>query len=429
MGLFRNHKTKKERRPRSLFQSLCVSMASIVLSLVMLVGTTMAWFTDETTSSTFIITSGTVDSTVSYATPANVSTYSTEENNTGLEWSLLPQGEESNSGLFAGVYQPGNYKIVFLKLKNSGTLPACYRVSLQMTQSSDLAFSEKLMFGYKVFSSEQEVINFASLGNDLAKADTYKRENAGCDKLSAHKEDAYQAANTTAVLKLLSGESSYLALSIFMPEETNTTEMMVEENTPKVEVRLTIIASQLTTENVPEPWDGVTATATEKLEKPEGTENIYNINSPADLAEIANILNDSEVQNSLSSVTINLITDIDMNNEEWKPINTTIPVTINGNGHTIYNLNASGEGLTNAGLFGSAQTLTVTSLNIVGGQAIGTNAAGMLAGTVTDKAELTAVNVENVTVQAPSGYADPLVGTGKGTQDNCNASNYTIINP
>ena len=69
MGLLRNYKTKKERRPRSLFQSLCVSMASIVLSLVMLVGTTMAWFTDETTSSTFIITSGTVDSTVSYANP------------------------------------------------------------------------------------------------------------------------------------------------------------------------------------------------------------------------------------------------------------------------------------------------------------------------------------------------------------------------
>lgn len=429
MGLFRNHKTKKERRPRSLFQSLCVSMASIVLSLVMLVGTTMAWFTDETTSSTFIITSGTVDSTVSYATLANVSTYSTEENNTGLEWSLLPQGEESNSGLFAGVYQPGNYKIVFLKLENSGTLPACYRVSLQMTQSSDLAFSEKLRFGYKVFSSEQDAIRFASSGNALAKADTYTGENAGCDKLSAHKEDAYQAANTTAVLKLLSGESSYLALSIFMPEETNTTEMMVEENTPKVEVRLTIIASQLTTENVPEPWDGATATATEKLEKPEGTVNTYNIKSPADLAGIANILNDSEVQNSLSSVTINLITDIDMNNEEWKPINTTIPVTINGNGHTIYNLNASGEGLTNAGLFGSAQTLTVTSLNFVGGQAIGTNAAGMLAGTVTDKAELTAVNVENVTVQAPSGYANPLVGTGMVTQDNGNASNYTINIP
>lgn len=432
MGLFRNHKTKKERRPRSLFQSLCVSMASIVLSLVMLVGTTMAWFTDETTSSTFIITSGTVNSTVSYATPANVSTYSTEENNTGLEWSVLPQGEERKDELFAGVYRPGECKTVFLKLENSGTLPACYRVSLQMTQSSDLAFSEQLRFGYKVFSSEQDAIRFASSENALAKADTYTGENAGCDKLSAHKVDAYQAANTTAVVTLTSGQSSFLVMSIFMPVETNTAEMMVEENTtnaPKVEVRLTIIASQLTTENVPEPWDGVTVTASEQLEKPEGTENIYNINSPADLAGIANILNDSEVQNSTQPVTINLNTDIDMNNKPWTPIDTAIPVTIQGNGHTIYNLNASGEELKNAGLFGSAQTLTVTSLNIVGGQAIGTNAAGMLAGTVTGKAELTAVNVENVTVQAPSGYANPLVGTGTVTQDNGNASNYTINIP
>ena len=52
MGLFRNHKTKKEHRSRSLFQSLCVSMASIVLSLVMLVGTTMAWFSDTVTTGT-----------------------------------------------------------------------------------------------------------------------------------------------------------------------------------------------------------------------------------------------------------------------------------------------------------------------------------------------------------------------------------------
>ena len=37
MGLFKLPTTKHQRRPRSLFQSLCVSMASILLSLIMLV--------------------------------------------------------------------------------------------------------------------------------------------------------------------------------------------------------------------------------------------------------------------------------------------------------------------------------------------------------------------------------------------------------
>ena len=191
-------------------------------------------------------------------------------------------------------------------------------------------------------------------------------------------------------------------------------------------MQLTLITTQIGEqgEATPEAWDGVTATATEALQKPENTENTYIIASPADLAGVANILRSTD----LSSVTIELTADLDMNNQPWTPIKTSIPVTIQGNGHTIYNLNASGEGLTNAGLFGSAQTLTVTSLNFVGGKAEGTISAGMLAGNVV-QATLTAVNVENVTVQAPAGSVNPLVGTGTVTQNNCNASNYTTSNP
>lgn len=48
-------KTSDAREP-SLYRSICTSIISTLLSLVMLVGTTFAWFTDSITSNVFTIT-------------------------------------------------------------------------------------------------------------------------------------------------------------------------------------------------------------------------------------------------------------------------------------------------------------------------------------------------------------------------------------
>ena len=423
MGLFRNHKTKKERHPRSLFQSLCVSMASIVLSLIMLVGTTMAWFTDSVTTGTSTIVAGNTGSATGaafYTVPsASQATGYAVQGSPAPVWTSLSEINGTTTLFDPNThFTPGIAQTVCLRLKNDGTLKTRYRVFLQLVvESGDL--SQQLMYGYKVLD-EAAVTEFCA-GNravDTAYDVT--------DILAQHNKDAYAAQRTTCTVVLDPGAEKFVALSLYMPATTAANAFTPDAS---VTVQLTLVTTQIGEEGAPpEAWDGVTVTASEQLEKPEGTENTYNINSPADLAGIANVLKNEAVQTSLSSVTLNLTTDIDMNDEAWTPIDTTIPVKINGNGHTIYNLNATGEGLTNAGLFGSAQTLNVTSLNFVGGQAIGTNAAGMLAGIV-GNATLTAVNVENVTVQAPAGSVNPLVGTGTVTQNNCNASNYTTSNP
>lgn len=423
MGLFRNYKTKKERRPRSLFQSLCVSMTSIVLSLVMLVGTTMAWFSDSVTTRAATIVAGNIGSgsSASYLTQTETAMGYAMSTSQTPTWKSLSELQDSTTLFDPDThFTPGVAQTVYLQLSNDGTLKTQYRISLQLVAETG-GLSNYLMYGYKVFDETDTLDGFYYANR--ADAAYYIKS----DSLALHHQDAYAAQDTTCVLELAPEEQKCMALSIFMPESTAITELVEGAS---VSVRLTLVTTQIGEEGAPpEAWDGVTVTASEQLEKPEGTEDTYNINSPADLAGIANVLKNEAVQNSLSSVTINLTTDIDMNDEAWTPIDTTIPVTINGNGHTIYNLNASGNGLTNAGLFGSTQTLSVTSLNFVGGKAEGTTSAGMLAGTVTDKAELTAVNVENVTVKASSGSANPLVGSGMVTQKNCNASNYTTSNP
>lgn len=426
MGLFRNHKTKKERHPRSLFQSLCVSMASIVLSLIMLVGTTMAWFTDSVTTGTSTIVAGNIGS----ATGAAFYTVSSASQATGYAvqgspapvWTSLSEINDTTPLFDPNThFIPGVAQTVCLRLNNDGTLKTRYRVSLQL-MAGDEALSKSLKYGYKVLNTQEEAVAFCSAA-DRATDGVYEK----VDSLALHKKDAYAAQSTTCTVVLDPGAEKFVALSLYMPEATPVNTIQSAES---VTVQLTLITTQIGEEGdaVPEAWDGVTATATEELQKPENTENTYKIASPADLAGVANILRDQNVQASLPSVTIELTADLDMNNQPWSPIDTTIPVIIKGNGHTIYNLNASvvnGTTPANAGLFGSANTLKVTSLRFAGGKAVGTNAAGMLAGAVTGGAELTAVEVESVTVQAPDGHANPMIGTGPVTEDLCKASNYT----
>ena len=54
----RLEKKHSDAREPSLYRSICTSIISTLLSLVMLVGTTFAWFTDSITSNVFTITAG-----------------------------------------------------------------------------------------------------------------------------------------------------------------------------------------------------------------------------------------------------------------------------------------------------------------------------------------------------------------------------------
>lgn len=393
---------KSGRKPPSLFHSLYVSMASIILSLVMLVGTTMAWFTDTTTSAVYTITAGNIGTTNAQVLNP---TATVSADNPDI-WQALPTTSDEGALFSAAPYTPGTAQTVYLKLQNDGDLPTRYRVSLQLVSAvNDL--SDRLQYGYKLFDTQDELIKFAAQ-DTLAVADTYEK----CDILSLHSTNAYAAQGTTCQTDLEKpGEAAYLALSVFMPAESTTTDLSAKQT---VQVQLTLIATQLAAENAPEAWDGATATATENLKKAD--DGAYLITSPADMAGAAAMLR----TNVLESCTLRLTTDIDMNNRQWTPIDTNTPVVLDGAGYTICNLNAVGTG--NAGMFGTVQNLTATDLTFAGGRAAGTT-AGMLAGHA-DTAILTAVCAQDITVTAPT--ANPLVGSGSVTETGCNVSNYSV---
>ena len=393
-------------RPPSLFRSLCVSMASIVLSLIMLVGTTMAWFSDTTTSAAYTITAGNIDSSGAKVLPAAVS--QSEDGST--PWTDLPTEGTTGTPLFSETpYTPNTAQTVCMKLHNDGELPTRYRVSLQLIGDSN-ALSDKLQYGYNTYDTESELIVFAGQEASI-RASTNAYTITDC--LSNHSLKAYKAHSTTCHVDLEPGAEKFLALSIFMPAGAETTALSADQT---VQVRLTVIATQKAADTVPDAWDGETATATEALQR-EG--EVYLITSPADLAGAAAMLR----ANAVSNCTLRLTADIDMNSQPWIPIDTNAAVTLDGAGHTIYNLTAGADTNTNAGLFGSVGSLTASQLTFSGGSAKAVETAGMLAGHA-DTANLTAVCANNVTVSAAS--ASPLVGSGTVTENACAVSNYTV---
>lgn len=435
MGLFRNYKTKKERRPRSLFQSLCVSMASIVLSLVMLVGTTMAWFTDQTVSATSTIKAGQIGNTANSVSVMPVSQMSTMSL-TGegqSDWQALPT--EGQTALFGeGVFSPGTVRTVCIKLENNGDLPTRYSVALIMEKDSNVTLSNKLMFAYKQFLPTSQTDG----GRQDAQEDmnAYVAEFTSDTALLATEENGVMPDGQVPLIKLQAnayfpvgilpaaleqkGDICYYAFSIYLP--SNETISDIGED--GVKVYLEVNATQMTAENVPEVWDGIRATASEALDgHVEDGVTSFTVNSPADLAGVANIL---RIGNAGQTYIININADLDMNHKPWTPIDTAANVQIVGNNHILYNLDASG---TASGLFGTISgSLTVSNWSFSGGSSTGygeEGKAGMLAGNATGGVELSGLKAQNVQVKA--GTAGGFVGQGGGTETDFETINCTVV--
>lgn len=95
-------KTSDAREP-SVYRSICTSIISTLLSLVMLVGTTFAWFTDSITSNVFTITAGNFPAETYYwvgnGEPTEFPSDETNREATTGGW----QDVEENAAIFNGM--------------------------------------------------------------------------------------------------------------------------------------------------------------------------------------------------------------------------------------------------------------------------------------------------------------------------------------
>lgn len=131
MKMYRPHRlcprNSKPKEP-SLYRSLCVSILCMFLSTVMLVGTTMAWFSDSLQTGVYTITSANFSTTVYYCTDLS------SEANTPNNWQRL---NPSNTTLFGGgSLSSGGGQVAYLKLVSNSTIPLKYKFTLTASEET-----------------------------------------------------------------------------------------------------------------------------------------------------------------------------------------------------------------------------------------------------------------------------------------------------
>ena len=178
-------KTSDAREP-SLYRSICTSIISTLLSLVMLVGTTFAWFTDNLTTGVFTITAGSLATQASYCTELPDGSSSSSE----PMWLRLNPG---NTFMFGGMtFTPGTSQTAYLKLENkndnSNNVAAVkYMFSFEDVAASPVALtveegvttqslSDALTFTCKTASTISELTNMTTAENRTLRAFTSTEE-------------------------------------------------------------------------------------------------------------------------------------------------------------------------------------------------------------------------------------------------------------
>lgn len=131
MKMYRPHRlcprNSKPKEP-SLYRSLCVSILCMFLSTVMLVGTTMAWFSDSLQTGVYTITSADFSTTVYYCTDLS------NANNTPNNWQRL---NPSNTTLFGGgSLSSGDGQVAYLKLVSNSGMPLKYKFTLNASEGT-----------------------------------------------------------------------------------------------------------------------------------------------------------------------------------------------------------------------------------------------------------------------------------------------------
>ncbi len=168
-------------------------------------------------------------------------------------------------------------------------------------------------------------------------------------------------------------------------------------------------------------WDG--KSTTEVTSTTEGTETVYYVSNASELAWIAEQVNEGNSSTATKAgdffkdATIKLTDDIYLGNQPWTPIGTlpngenvkqnpssygtyAFQGTFDGDGHTIYGLNASSNNAT--GLFGAVYgKVTIQNVTVDGATVTSNRYAGVIAGYF-NAGTGSSLTIENCTVKNSS---------------------------
>ena len=208
-------------------KAFLLSLASMLLCLSMLVGSTFAWFTDTVTSGVNKIVAGNLDIEVEY----------TKDN--GATWANL----EGSSDLFQGaLWEPGHTEYVTLKIHNAGTLELNYKALVTPVSENG---------GINVNGQPFKLSNYLVFGTTTPTTTapaSYTRETARAAVGTTMGLTDVNDMTKTGVLA--AGETVYITLVVYMPESVgNDANYKPGTAAPTIELGIKVIATQKTAES------------------------------------------------------------------------------------------------------------------------------------------------------------------------------------
>ena len=212
--------TKQTRR------ALSASILSVVLCAAMLIGTTFAWFTDSVTSGRNQIVAGNLDVELEYAT-------ATEGTLGG--WTSVNDATD----LFGdGLWEPGYAQVVYLRVRNAGTLALRYQLSMNILSETA---------GVNVDGQTFNLSDELQYGAVLNQSVPFANRDAAMDAVTS--PVALSTPYASGEMHLAANaEPQYLALVVYMPKTVGNEANYRGDAVPTIELGVNLLATQDTVE-------------------------------------------------------------------------------------------------------------------------------------------------------------------------------------
>ena len=226
---------------RATKRALLTSVMALVMCVVMLVGTTFAWFTDTASTGVNKIQAGNLDIKVGYRTTADGN------------WQLLDNATDL-FGAAGTLFEPGHTRVVELKITNAGNLALKYKIGMNVvseTAGTNKAGNPYKLSNYlKVATTGIQQYNPADQISSLMERLIFQKGDFGMWTARDFANFELEYTSNGSVHVLQPGAAQILGIKVYMPESVgNEANAISTEKAASIEFGLNILATQYTTES------------------------------------------------------------------------------------------------------------------------------------------------------------------------------------
>ena len=232
-------------------RALLTSVMALVMCVVMLVGTTFAWFTDTASTGVNKIQAGNLDITVEYAKEKMNADGTLAGELT--DWKPIDNATEvfdSNA-----LWEPGRTEYVVFRITNNGNLALKYKLSLEtLAQKPGMnKANEQFYLADYLCASAKVDVGPGEIGSGVSTLGAFmtKLNDLGVAGVQNVLDPEYHPLTDATVNgTLLPGKTNCVPMAIWMPTSVgNEANAIDSENAATIDFGITVVATQDTVEN------------------------------------------------------------------------------------------------------------------------------------------------------------------------------------